>query len=189
MATFVYAFLIIGLAELGDKTQLLTLVLASRYRARHVLLGVFLATAALQFIAVSVGSLGRTLLPPLAVGLVSAALFLVFGLWIWLSPGSEEEPRVARFGPVIAAFTSFFVAEFGDKTQLATVALVSRFGSPWHIWLGATTGMVLINLLAILAGKRLGKWLPQTTIKGIAAVFFMIFGLLILAITVSDYLR
>jgi len=181
-------------AELGDKTQLLTLAYATRFSTGVVVGGVAAAVMVLNALAVAAGSLlGR--LPERAVGIGAGLLFIGFAVWTLLDREDEEdaeahaeeeaeaEARRGRPGFVTVA-GGFFVAELGDKTQLATAALAAR-GNPLAVWAGATLGMLAADGLAIVVGRIVGKRLPQDVLRYIAAALFAVFGvwLLVDAIT------
>jgi Ca2+/H+ antiporter, TMEM165/GDT1 family len=179
MTALLSSFLLILLAEMADKTQLLTLCLTCRYPVRKVLLGVTLAIALLNLLAVGLGGLAENYLPRTAVGVGAGLLFIAFGLWaLRPSPGDEDdqcETRPAR-KVVLAVALAFFVAELGDKTQLAALSLGARFGEFWPVWLGATAGMVLANSLAVGGGALLGSRLDQRTLQRFSALLFIAFG-------------
>lgn len=175
------SFIVIFLAELGDKTQLLTLVFSSRYGFKTVFAGVFCATALLMAIAVFLGTLIFSFIPELFVQLFAGGLFLVFGFLSMFSGEEDEEEEQKRSGtPFLIVFLSFFVAELGDKTQLATFALSAKYGAPVLVWLGATLGMVLANLLALVAGNLIKDRVSDKAIKWGGGIIFILFGLITL---------
>jgi Ca2+/H+ antiporter, TMEM165/GDT1 family len=184
MAAFVISFGVIFVAELGDKSQLMALAFATRYRALPVLTGIALATAVVHAVSVGVGYGMGAALPTGWISLVAAVAFLGFGLWTLRGDTltETERGRVARStgSAVLAASVAFFLAELGDKTMLATITLATRYG--WFgTWLGSTLGMVAADALAILAGRYLGRHLPERTIKYGAAALFFLFGAWLLA--------
>ncbi|HEY3314255.1 MAG TPA: TMEM165/GDT1 family protein [Bacillota bacterium] len=168
----------IFLAELGDKTQLVALTLAARYRAGVVLAGVFVATLVVHVISVALGGLAGGLLPIAVVRFVAGLAFIAFGLWTLRGDSLEE--RESRERPVTSPFwlvtITFFLAEFGDKTMLSTVTLAAG-RPPIPVWLGSTVGMVLSDGLAVLVGQLLGARLPERAIRLCAALVFFGFGL------------
>lgn len=185
MTAFLTAFVLVTIAEMADKTQLLTLSLACRYPARRVLVGVGLAIAVLNLLAVVVGAVAGRFIPLTAVKIGAGVLFLGFGLWNLLvkeKPQPEEECEVKSGKHVILAVTgAFLLAEIGDKTQLATLSLAARFdGGVWNsvgVWLGATIGMVLANVLAVVVGHVAGRRIPAKLMKRISAALFIGFGI------------
>lgn len=178
MDSFWLSLGMIFLAELGDKTQLVALTLATRYRARVVLAGVFVATLIVHVISVALGGLAGELLPIAVVRFVAGLAFIAFGLWTLRGDTLEEDgsrpQRIAS--PFWLVTTTFFLAEFGDKTMLSTVTLAAG-RSPVPVWLGSTAGMVLSDGLAIMVGQLLGTRLPERAIQTCAALVFFGFGL------------
>ncbi len=184
MTALLTTFFLVGLAEMADKTQLLTLCLTCKYPARKVLLGVALAIAVLNLAAVLVGGLAGQLLPVGPIKIVAGILFLAFGIWTLLAredPADEAcevttEERV-RGGAVLTVAGAFLVAEIGDKTQLATLSLAARFETFFLVWLGASLGMLLANGLAIGGGTLLSDRVPEATLKKISGALFIAFGI------------
>jgi putative Ca2+/H+ antiporter (TMEM165/GDT1 family) len=168
-------FAVIALAELGDKTQLLAMALATRYKPRDVLVSVFAASALLMLLAVSVGRILYILIPASVVQLIAGALFLLFAFWILYSD-KEEETLFSGKTPFLAVFGAFILAEIGDKTQLAAVALTVKYNVLFEVWAGATAGMFAANSIGIVAGSKMGTRLPQKLVKRVAAGLFFIFG-------------
>jgi len=185
MTAFITAFVLVTIAEMADKTQLLTLSLACRYPARKVLIGVAVAIALLNIVAVVIGAVAGRFIPVTAVKIGAGALFIAFGSWNLLArdkADENEDCEVRRSKYVILAIAAaFFVAEIGDKTQLATLSLGARFEgsffqSVW-VWLGATIGMVLANGLAVIIGHAAGRRVPEKLMKRISGVLFIGFGI------------
>lgn len=172
---------LILLNEMGDKSQFLAMAFATRMRLRKVLLGIFLAVAVLNALAVAVGSMLASV-PAWrsAVQLAAALLFLIFGVW---TLGSREETddlpkkRRGRYGDVAVVFTSFFFSEMGDKTQLATISLAASFPrAPLLVFAGTVAGMLLADGIGIFAGVILHRRLPGRALKFISAALFIVFG-------------
>jgi putative Ca2+/H+ antiporter (TMEM165/GDT1 family) len=178
LAAFAASFVLIVLAEMGDKTQFLAMSFATRYNAYTVLFAVFLATMANFAITVTVGQLLTTIIPLDLISLAASLSFIGFGLWTLRDekPKSEDK-KVSRFGVVGTVFTAFFIGEFGDKTQLATISLAAQYRSAVSVFIGATLGMLAADGIGIVAGVVLGKRIPQRTIKWVSATIFLIFGL------------
>ena len=190
MGAMLTAFGLIFLAELGDKSMLFSLAAATRLRWWVVLLPVAASTALLMALAVAVGGVAGEVLPDWLVALVAAVLFVGFGVWALLGDDDDDEAGeapVAR-GSVLrvmaALFAVFFVAEFGDKTQIATMSLAGlESASAVWVWAGATAGMLATNGLAIAAGARLSGWLEQRPearrwVRMAAGLVFVGFGIL-----------
>ncbi|HAM40469.1 MAG TPA: UPF0016 domain-containing protein [Candidatus Omnitrophica bacterium] len=180
MATFLKALFLITAAEMGDKTQLLTLAFAARLPVRHVLGGVLLGTLANHALAVALGGATLLLVPVHWIKIAAGVSFIGFGLWTARGDalsGTEEK----RFGhPLITVAVSFFLAEMGDKTQLVTAVLAAESGVFLPVWLGSSLGMVVADGLAVVIGSILGRRLPERAIKIGATVLFVLFGLLLL---------
>lgn len=185
MTAFITAFVLVTIAEMADKTQLLTLSLACRFPARKVLIGVALAIAVLNLIAVVIGAVAGRFIPVTAVKIGAGVLFLGFGLWNLRAkdkPEEAQECEVRSDKYVILAVTgAFLLAEIGDKTQLATLSLGARFGASLFnsvgVWVGATVGMVLANALAVIVGHVAGRRVPKRLMKRISGVLFIGFGI------------
>lgn len=175
---------VIFLAELGDKSQLLALALAARYKAVPVIIGLTIATAAMHALSVLIGVVLGASIPTRAVTLISGVAFVLFGLWTLRGDeldDEEAEPtgRLAGRSPVVVACALFAMAEFGDKTMLATITLAASGGWFW-VWLGSTVGMVAADLLAVLVGAVLGARLPERPIRIGAAIIFVLCGLFLI---------
>jgi putative Ca2+/H+ antiporter (TMEM165/GDT1 family) len=165
------------LAEMGDKTQLLAMALACRFRWQTVMLGVFAATLANHFLAVVAGTYLTKLVPLDYVRIAAFASFILFGFWTLRGDKLEGEDKRFNFSPFWTVAVAFFFAEMGDKTQLATVALAAEYQSIFAVWLGTTTGMLIADAIGIGVGIVLGKKIPERTIKWAAAFIFIFFGL------------
>lgn len=183
MAAFLTSFVVIALAEMADKTQLLSLSLALRYRLRDVVMGVAFAIVVLNALAVGLGSAVGHLLPIGPVKIGAGVLFLVFGVWTLVAretPANEGSASASgRSGrsAALAVAGAFFVAELGDKTQLGALSLAARFESFTPVWLGATLGMLVANALAIGLGVLAGARLPQGWLKYASGALFIGFGI------------
>lgn len=177
MQPFLTSFAFVVLAEMGDKTQLLAMALASRFRWQTVLWGVFAATAVNHLLAVLAGRYLTTFVPMEVVRVAAAASFVLFGIWTVRGDRLEGEESRFSFSPFWTVFASFFVAETGDKTQLATIALAADLGTVWPIWLGTTSAMVVADAFGIGVGVVLGRRIPERGIKWFSALLFIAFGL------------
>lgn len=174
--------LIVALAEMGDKTQLLSLMLVLRYKKPWAIMaGVFIATVANHMMATWVGTFVAAKVPPLYLHYAISAMFIGFGLWL-LKPDSEEglDKNIGAHSAFVAALIAFFIAEMGDKTQLVTVALATKHQSVLLVTLGSSIGMVIANALAIFGGEHLIKVIPMTYVRYGSCLIFVIFGILAL---------
>jgi Ca2+/H+ antiporter, TMEM165/GDT1 family len=174
------SFGIIFVAELGDKSQLMALAFAARYRATLILLGITVATAAVHAVSVLIGAVLGVAVPTRAISLAVGLAFFGFAAWTLRGDTLAEDEaakaqRSAR-SVVIAVAAAFLLAELGDKTMLATVTLATKEGR-LGTWAGSTLGMVAADALAIVVGQQLGARLPQRVIKVGAAATFILFGL------------
>ncbi|GAA3351122.1 hypothetical protein GCM10020358_79690 [Amorphoplanes nipponensis] len=173
----------IFVAELGDKSQLMAMTFATRFKTVPVLIGITVATAVVHAFSVGIGyGLGATL-PTGWISLVAGLAFLAFGAWTLRGDKltDEEKTKAERStgSAILAVGGAFFLAELGDKTMLATITLATQHG--WFgTWLGSTLGMVAADALAILVGRLLGRHLPERVIRYGAAALFAIFGIWLL---------
>ncbi|WP_027345828.1 TMEM165/GDT1 family protein [Hamadaea tsunoensis] len=189
LAALAVSFGVIFVAELGDKSQLMALTFATRYKAWTVLAGITIATAVVHLVSVGVGVGLGAALPTGWISLVAGIAFLAFGAWTLRGDRltDEEKDKVNRStrSAMWAVGGAFFLAELGDKTMLATITLATQYG--WFgTWLGSTVGMVAADALAIVVGRILGKRLPEKAIKYGAAALFGIFGVWLIAEAVSQ---
>lgn len=178
LSAFLVAFGVIFVAELGDKSQLLALTFATRYRALPVLVAITLSTALIHLLSVLVGGAVGSALPRDAIAFVSGLAFVGFGIWTLRGDDDDddvERATVSGRSIVVSVATVFFLSEFGDKTMLASVTLATDNGLV-GTWLGATAGMVTADALAIWVGKSLGSRLPERGIRIASAVAFFVFG-------------
>jgi len=184
MDAFVLSAGIILLAELGDKSQLIVLAFAARYRAWTVLAAVGIAALVVGAGSVALGSAFALALPTRAIQVLAGAAFFGFAAWTLRgdSLGVEEADRMPRAGhwAILTIGTAFVLAELGDKTMLATVTLAAT-EEPVGTWLGSTVGMVTADAIAIAVGALLGARLPERAVKACAAAAFVGFGVLLVA--------
>lgn len=186
MDAFLLSTAVIFVAELGDKSQLMAMTFAARYRARDVLIGITVATLIVHLASVAIGVLVGSAFESSqgAINIAAGVAFLLFALWTLrgdeLTSEEEAKARQASGLAVVAVGTAFFLAELGDKTMLATITLATTEG--WFgTWIGSTLGMVLADALAIGVGALLGRRLPEKAIKYGAALLFAVFGVLLIA--------
>ncbi len=175
---FAIAFGVVFVAELGDKSQLMALALAARYRPLPVLGGIAIASAVMFALSVAVGAVLGAALPTRAISVLAGLAFVGFGVWTWRGDGEEEEeeaPEATAHSVVLTTAGAFLVAELGDKTMLAAITLASTNGVV-GTWAGATLAMVAADAVAIAVGAVLGARLPEKAIRIGAAVLFVVFG-------------
>lgn len=180
LAAALVSLAVVFVAELGDKSQLITMTYALRHRWWVVLSGVGIAAMLVHGLSVAIGHFLGLTLPERPIAFAAAIAFLLFAVWTWRegrSGDEDEDVRVAepRF-VVLAIISSFVLAELGDKTMLATVALASD-RDPIGVWVGATVGMVLADGVAIVVGAMLHRRLPEGFLHSVASLLFLLFGL------------
>ncbi len=189
---FALSFGVVLLAELGDKSQLMALAFAARYRALTVLVAVTIATLVVHAGSVLLGAAFAAALPTTLIQVVAALAFFVFAAWTLRGDalGEADAARATRAGrwAVVTVGTAFFLAELGDKTMLATITLATT-EEPWGTWLGSTAGMVAADALAIAVGAVLGTRLPERAIRIFAALAFVAFGVVLLAEALRAFSR
>lgn len=180
LAAILVSLAVVFVAELGDKSQLITMTYSLRHRWWVVLSGVGIAAMLVHGLSVAIGHFLGMTLPERPIAFVASIAFLLFAVWTWRENGDDGEIRIAEPRFVVPAIVSSFVlAELGDKTMLATVALASDHH--WAgVWIGATAGMVLADGAAIAAGRLMHKRLPERFLHGLASVLFLLFGLWLL---------
>ncbi len=181
MEAFINSFLLVFAGEMGDKTQLLALILTARFKKPWtILLGVFIATLLNHALAAAAGGWVSSLFSPQVLKWGLALLFFAFAFWILIPDKEEDLKSESRFGPLLTTIVTFFLAEMGDKTQLATIALGARFTNTMLVTLGTTLGMLASNALAIFLGDKLLKRIPMKWVRLFACLLFIIFGIGIL---------
>lgn len=179
MSALVVSTLVIFIAELGDKSQLMAMTLATRFRALTVILAITTATAAVHLLSVAVGATIAELVPATALTGLAGAAFVAFGLWTLrgdhLTEGDNQRSHRVFRSAFVGVTLIFLLAELGDKTMLATVTLAT--GADWFwVWIGSTAGMVAADALAIGVGALLARTLPERTVRIGAATLFLVIG-------------
>lgn len=181
MDAFVVSTLAVALAEIGDKTQLLALMLAARYkRPVTIILGILIATLANHALAAGFGAWISSLLSPEVLRWVVAASFIAMGLWILVPDKDDGAADRHRYGAFLTTLIVFFLAEIGDKTQIATVVLAAKYDQFTLVVLGTTLGMLAANVPVVLAGGFAAEQLPLKFIRTLTALLFVVLGTLAL---------
>jgi Ca2+/H+ antiporter, TMEM165/GDT1 family len=171
------SFALVAVSEMGDKTQLLAFSLAGRFRRPWVVMaGILVATIANHGLASTVGVLVASRVSPRLLAAILAVTFIAFGLWTLKPDSLDEDDKPSRFGPFLTTIVLFFLAEMGDKTQLATVALAARFHAALAVTCGTTAGMMLADGLAVAVGDRLATRVQSRWVRVAAASLFFVFG-------------
>jgi putative Ca2+/H+ antiporter (TMEM165/GDT1 family) len=167
----------VALAEIGDKTQLLALLLAARFRRPWpIVAGILVATLLNHAIAGEVGALAARWLTPDVMRWIVAGSFLAIALWTLRPDALDADTKLPAHGAFVATVLAFFVAEIGDKTQVATVLLAAKYPSLAQVVAGTTVGMLLANVPVVLLGSRFADRLPLRTARIVAACVFLVLG-------------
>ena len=184
MDAFLTSTTIVTLAEIGDKTQLLAILLATRFRAPlPIILGIFAATIANHFLAALLGASVASLLDGDWFRYLIAASFIAMAAWTLVPDKVDDlDDKPARFGAFLT-LVAFFLVEMGDKTQVATIALGARFDNLFMVTMGTTLGMMLANVPAVFLGHELIERVPLNIVRIIAALLFLVLGLWLAAQT------
>lgn len=178
MEAFLVSTGIVALAEIGDKTQLLAFVLAARFRRPlPIVAAIFVATIANHAFAAAIGTWITSMMGPDLLRWVLGASFIAMAAWT-LVPDKldEEDTQLAKYGVFLTTLIAFFLAEMGDKTQVATVALAARYHSMIAVVAGTTLGMMLANVPAVYFGDKIANKISLKLVHGIAAVIFAALG-------------
>ncbi|MDM1246233.1 TMEM165/GDT1 family protein [Acinetobacter sp. R933-2] len=180
-SAFLISLVVVALSEMGDKTQLLALLLAARFRKPvPILIAIFLATVVNHGVSAVLGQWITTVLSPIVLLWIVSLGFIAMAAWMLipdeLDDESESINKWQKYGVFGATFVLFFLAEIGDKTQIATVALAARFDSIGWVTLGTTIGIMLVNAPAVFIGNKLADKLPISLIHKIGALIFLVIG-------------
>jgi putative Ca2+/H+ antiporter (TMEM165/GDT1 family) len=178
MEAFLIATGIVALAEIGDKTQLLAFILAAKFRRPlPIVLGIFVATVANHALAGALGTWLTVLMGPATLRWVLGLSFIGMAIWTLIPDKFDEnDASLPRFGVFGATLIAFFLAEMGDKTQVATVALAAQYQAFFAVVAGTTCGMMIANVPAVLLGDRIAQRMPVRTVHAIAAAIFASLG-------------
>lgn len=188
MEALINSFVLVAASEMGDKTQLLALVLAMRFKnPRAIMAGILVATLLNHGIASWLGAWASSLVAPDTLRYALAASFALFAVWILIPDKEDDGPTQSRHGAFLTTVVAFFFAEMGDKTQLATIALGARYQMPLAVTAGTTLGMLVADGLAVVFGERLTRRLPLKYVRIFAAVTFFAFALIILLRSGNDF--
>lgn len=183
---FIMTFTMIFLAELGDKTQLITISLSSKHPRLPVFLGVFLGMSLVSVMGLLVGAALMEFVPITHVKVISGAIFILFGVWTLLGEEGDEEGEdehkeegnKENRSVFTLSFIMISIAEFGDKTQLAVIALTAQYGAPLMVYLGAVSAFALIVGIGVVLGKKISERVSSEWIEIGAGIVFMVMGVL-----------
>lgn len=178
MEAFLISTGVVALAEIGDKTQLLAFILAAKFRKpAPINLGILLATLVNHAFAGAIGTWLTSQVAPETMRWILGVSFIGMALWTLIPDKFEEDDaRLTRFGVLGTTLIAFFLAEMGDKTQIATVALSARFHAYYAVVAGTTCGMMIANVPAVLLGDRIAERIPVRVVHGVAAAIFGVLG-------------
>lgn len=188
MQTFLLTMLLVMIAEFGDKTRLVALILSVRYASPWVVfLGMTSGYGVVAGVAVVFGDLINRYLPFAVLKYPLGAAFIVFGLLMLLGKWEEEEQeaskkgnllnKIEKLGPFLMSFLLIALTEMGDKTQLTTAAMATRYGAGWTVFLGSLSALALLNAFFVFLGKKISGRISLGRIKRISAVVFVVFGI------------
>jgi len=179
LEAFLVSTSVVALAEIGDKTQLLAFILAAKFqKPLPIVAAIFLATLANHAFAGAIGSWLTSILGPGVLRWVLGVSFLAMAVWTLIPDRFEaRDARLARYGVFGTTLIAFFLAEMGDKTQVATIALAAQYRSLVAVVLGTTLGMMIANVPAVLIGDRIAHRMPVRLVRTVAATIFAILGI------------
>ena len=178
MEAFLVSTGIVALAEIGDKTQLLAFILAAKFRKPvPIIIGILIATLANHGFAGAVGAWITTVIGPETLRWILGVSFIAMAAWTLIPDKfDEDDAKLARFGVFGTTLVAFFLAEMGDKTQVATIALAAQYQSLVMVVAGTTFGMMLANVPAVIMGDRIADKMPVKLVHRIAAAIFAVLG-------------
>ena len=181
MEALLFSTAVVAVAEMGDKTQLLSFVLAAKLKRKlPIVFGILIATLANHFIAGYAGAWLASLVTPQTLRWIIALSFFVFGAWALKPDKLEEDRKLRGAGVFLTTLVAFFLVEMGDKTQLATVALAARYDSLVTVVMGTTLGMMIANIPAVWMGEALAHRINMKAMRWVAASLFVLLGVLAL---------
>lgn len=184
---YIGALALIFIAEMGDKTQILSMAFATKYKIEKILMGVAIGSFINHGLAIILGTLLTQVIKIEMLQLVAGIMFIVFAIWsLNVDDDDDDDVSISKYGPILTVALAFFLGELGDKTQLTALTLASSSSYPYIILAGTVSGMVLTSVIGILIGSKLGSKIPEMQLKLGAFAVFMFFG--IQKIIVSPYI-
>lgn len=182
MEEILNSFLLVAATEMGDKTQLLAFILASRFKKPGaVLAGIFVATILNHLLASSVGSWVSQQIEPTTLKWILGLVFIAFAVWVLIPDKDDGEVKASSRGAFLTTLVSFFIAEMADKTQLSTIGLAAKYNSIYLVTIGTTAGMMFSDGLAVVFGEKITQKISMKYIRIFAALLFIIFGIAIIS--------
>lgn len=180
MIHFLTSFVIVFLAEIADKTMLITLSLSAKIKRLNLILGVFLASTIVMLIPALVGNWLTTILPRSSLILASGLLFLTIGIFFLLEKDEKEKEKTFKLPEILTVFIVFFISEMGDKTQIATLSISMNTREFLGVWLGATLGIFIPNLVVAIIGSKTLTKINEKVIKYLVSGLFIVIGIITL---------
>lgn len=178
MRDFIQAFLLIFIAEMGDKTQIMAMAFATQFKIKQILIGVWIGSFLNHGLAILLGSMLTQFIPLDALQLVAGVLFIAFGLLsLSIAEKDESGQNAKKYGAIFTVALAFFLGELGDKTQLTALTLSTQSTQPFFTLMGTVFGMVVVSSIGIFVGAKLGNKIPEPVIRIAAFLIFMTFGL------------
>lgn len=178
------AFLLVAAAEIGDKTQLMTISLASKYHHHPVFWGVFLGMGVITVMGVMIGTVLYKVIPIFYVKILAGFIFIIFGIYSFYKEEKEREEEIPRESVFKRSFGLSLVAELGDKTQLAVIALTARYQAPGQILIGSLAGLALVIGLGVLLGSKIADVVEKDKIDLASSILFVVLGIAFILETV-----
>lgn len=179
MSELIQAFTLIFIAEMGDKTQIMAMAFATKFKVKQILIGVFLGSFLNHGLAIALGTVLNRFIPLEALQLVAGVLFVAFGLMsLSIAEDTDEDDGKKSWGPVLTVAMAFFLGELGDKTQLTALTLATQSAYPAMVLAGTVLGMVVVSSFGIFIGSKMGDRVPEHIIKVMAFLIFITFGLI-----------
>lgn len=176
---FIKTFLLIFVAEMGDKTQILLMTCAARYSIIQVLIGIIIGVSLNHGLAIIIGTYISNIINIDILQIFAGAIFIVFGLFALKDEDNgKEKTKILKCGPVLTVAGTFFIGELGDKTQLTAMTIAMESNYPFVVLIGSIAGMIVIGFIGIIVGTALTKKLPSYIIKIISGLIFIVFGLI-----------
>lgn len=185
---FIRAFGLIFIAEMGDKSQIIAMTFATQYKIKDVLLGVTIGVLINHIIAIILGNFLSLVIPMNYIHIIAGFLFIIFGINSLSIEEEEEIKDKKEFNPIRTVAIAFFIGELGDKTQLATMTLAAESINPLITLIGTSSAMIVTSSLGIYIGSRVGKKIPEVSVKIVSSLVFLIFGLTRVLNTIDIYL-
>lgn len=179
MLIIINSFLLVAATEMGDKTQLLALILAARFKKPWTIMaGILVATVLNHALAASLGTWVSTRIDSRSLNNILVVIFLAFAVWVLIPDQDEEVKANPRFGAFVTTLVTFFLAEMGDKTQLSTLVLSAEYKNLLLVTLGTTAGMLFSDGLAVFLGEKITKFISMRWIRIFASILYVIFAIL-----------